>query len=130
MQQSILMILMALFTTFLQGVGSTSADWYLDKSLRHMPKECKEELESQFESVCKRVNGKFREFQVCKVQCQVTIGNFVKYDYVKLKNGLPCGPYGEKCSYGVCHAPCDVEFFDPVRPRSDQAIHEAETHVN
>uniref|UniRef100_A0A0K8RLG0 Putative ixostatin n=1 Tax=Ixodes ricinus TaxID=34613 RepID=A0A0K8RLG0_IXORI len=130
MQRSILMIIMALSTTFLHEVGSTSADWYLDETLRHMSKECKEKLESQFEPMCKRIKGKFREFQVCKLQCEVKVKSFVKYDYVMLKNGLPCGPYGEKCSYGVCHAPCDVEFFDPVKPRSDQAMHEAETDVN
>uniref|UniRef100_A0A0K8RII7 Putative ixostatin n=1 Tax=Ixodes ricinus TaxID=34613 RepID=A0A0K8RII7_IXORI len=119
---AIFMIIMGL-VTLLHDAESMSGNWYLDENLTHMPDECKKDLESQFEKECGKVGGKFNKFEVCKVQCMIKREKFVKNHYVLLKNGLPCGPYGEKCSFGLCRGPCDVQFFDHVKPRSDEDIH-------
>uniref|UniRef100_A0A0K8R9Q7 Putative ixostatin n=1 Tax=Ixodes ricinus TaxID=34613 RepID=A0A0K8R9Q7_IXORI len=101
-------------------VESTCGNWYLDKNLSHMREECKTKLRSQFDTECKRIGGEFKDFNVCHIQCQVTTERFVKLQNVYLKNGLPCGPYGEKCLQGSCYGPCEVQFFNPPKPRSDE----------
>uniref|UniRef100_A0A0K8R656 Putative ixostatin n=1 Tax=Ixodes ricinus TaxID=34613 RepID=A0A0K8R656_IXORI len=114
MMMSIFIITMFL-GTFLHDAKSISGNWYIDKTLSHMPKECKQRLEREYKSACEKIQGTFKDFQVCKVQCMVTKGSHVKLQYVKLKDGLPCGRYGEVCKQGICYGPCDVEFFDRVR---------------
>uniref|UniRef100_A0A0K8RD08 Putative ixostatin n=1 Tax=Ixodes ricinus TaxID=34613 RepID=A0A0K8RD08_IXORI len=115
---SIFMIIMGL-ATFLHDSESLCQNWYLDETLSHMSEECKKVLESQFQKQCAKIGGEFKKFEVCRIQCLVTNGKFVSNKYVMLKNDLPCGPYGEKCSFGVCYGPCDVQFFDQVKPRSE-----------
>uniref|UniRef100_A0A090XBC2 Putative secreted salivary gland peptide n=2 Tax=Ixodes ricinus TaxID=34613 RepID=A0A090XBC2_IXORI len=116
---SVSMIMMGL-ATFFHDAESLCQNWYLDETLSHMSKECKKDLESQFLKQCARIGGEFRKFEVCKIQCLVRSGNFVSNKYVKLRNGLPCGPYGEKCLQGSCYGPCEVQFFNPPKPRSDE----------
>uniref|UniRef100_A0A0K8R486 Putative ixostatin n=1 Tax=Ixodes ricinus TaxID=34613 RepID=A0A0K8R486_IXORI len=114
MMMSIFTITMFL-ATFLHDAKSISGNWYIDKTLSHMSKECKQRLEREYKLACKNIQGTFQEFQVCKVQCMVRKGNYVKLEYVKLKDGLPCGRYGEVCQQGICYGPCDVQFFEKVR---------------
>uniref|UniRef100_A0A0K8RMH5 Putative ixostatin n=1 Tax=Ixodes ricinus TaxID=34613 RepID=A0A0K8RMH5_IXORI len=118
---SLFMITMGL-AILLHDVESTFGNWYLDKNLSHMREECKTKLKSQFDTECKRIGGEFTKFNVCNIQCKVQNGNHVKFPYVFLKNDLPCGPYGEKCKEGLCYGPCDVQFFNLPRPRSDDEI--------
>uniref|UniRef100_A0A0K8RID5 Putative ixostatin n=1 Tax=Ixodes ricinus TaxID=34613 RepID=A0A0K8RID5_IXORI len=120
---SILMIIMGL-VTFIHDAEAMSGNWYLDEDLSHMPEECKKDLQNQFQKECRNIGGKFQKFEVCKIQCMINKDNYVRIKYVPLKNGLPCGPYGEKCSYGLCRGPCDVRFFDPVKPRNDEDLHQ------
>uniref|UniRef100_A0A0K8RII2 Putative ixostatin n=1 Tax=Ixodes ricinus TaxID=34613 RepID=A0A0K8RII2_IXORI len=119
---SIFMIIMGL-VTFIHDAESLSGNWYLDGELTHMPEECRQDLKNQFKKECAKVGGEFKRFEVCQIQCMINKGNFFKNQYVRLRDGLPCGPYGEKCSFGLCRGPCDVQFFDPVKPRSDEDIH-------
>uniref|UniRef100_A0A090X871 Putative salivary protein n=1 Tax=Ixodes ricinus TaxID=34613 RepID=A0A090X871_IXORI len=108
---SIFMIIMGL-VTFIHDAESMSGNWYLDEKLNHMPKECKQELQKQFQNECRKVGGQFKKFEVCKVQCLINKDNFFRNHYVMLKDGLPCGQYGEKCRAGLCRGPCDVQFFN------------------
>uniref|UniRef100_A0A0K8RAX2 Putative ixostatin n=1 Tax=Ixodes ricinus TaxID=34613 RepID=A0A0K8RAX2_IXORI len=126
---SILMIIMGL-ATLLHDAESGCDNWYLDESLSHMRKECKTYLQDQFNKECKKINGKFVSFHVCNIKCQVTTGKHVKPVYIKLKNDLPCGPYGEICKEGICYGPCNVQFFNQVNPRTDEEIDETKTDVN
>ncbi|XP_040070176.1 uncharacterized protein LOC120843034 [Ixodes scapularis] len=115
--------------TFIHDAKSMSGNWYLDEKLTHMPQECKQYLENQFHKECRKIGGEFQRFEVCKVQCMVRTNNFVRNEYVRLKDGLPCGPYGEKCSFGLCRGPCDVQFFDPVKPRNGEDFHQNKTDL-
>ncbi|XP_040070033.1 uncharacterized protein LOC120842892 [Ixodes scapularis] len=89
---SIFMIIMGL-VTFIHDAESMRGNWYLNENLTHIPKECKKDLENQFHKECGKVGGEFKKFEVCKIQCMVTIENIVKNQYVMLKDDLPCGRY-------------------------------------
>uniref|UniRef100_A0A6B0UQ63 Putative conserved secreted protein n=1 Tax=Ixodes ricinus TaxID=34613 RepID=A0A6B0UQ63_IXORI len=119
---SVFMIIMGL-VTFLHDAEAMSGNWYLDENLTHMPEECKKDLKNQFSKECEKIGGKFTKFEVCQVQCMIKNANFYKNQPVMLKDGLPCGPYGEKCRVGLCRGPCDVEFFNQVKPRSNEDKH-------
>uniref|UniRef100_A0A6B0UH21 Putative conserved secreted protein n=1 Tax=Ixodes ricinus TaxID=34613 RepID=A0A6B0UH21_IXORI len=91
---SVFMIIMGL-VTFLHDAEAMSGNWYLDENLTHMPEECKKDLKNQFSKECEKIGGKFTKFEVCQVQCMIKNANFYKNQPVMLKDGLPCGPYGE-----------------------------------
>uniref|UniRef100_A0A0K8RLU2 Putative ixostatin n=1 Tax=Ixodes ricinus TaxID=34613 RepID=A0A0K8RLU2_IXORI len=98
---------------------------YVDATMKHISKRCKEQLENRMKERCEKSGSRARlspaDFTGCSFVCRGTQqgGAVTVEEHVNLRNGTPCGPHDERCYNGDCVArspekKCHVSFVPYV----------------